>query len=289
MNNDALIIKNRHNLQNGRLVMGLSGWMDGGDVSTGTITYLVSKLKAEEVAQIKPGGFYLYNFPGSMEVASIFRPYCKIKDGLIKAYDLPSNIFYCCPEHNLLLFSGTEPNVNWDSFADVVFDVCGQFGIERIYFVGSVAGLVPHTREPRLFCSVSHPALKDTFVHYGVKFSNYEGPASIVTFLTNQAAHHNIEMVSFVCTVPAYVQGYNPMCITSVIRRLMGFLEIEINLDDIQRTGEEFEKRLSTIVEQQPELAGNITKLEEDYDNEIFNNEMGDLKNWLQQKGIRLD
>ena len=32
-----------------------------------------------------------------------------------------------------------------------------------------------------------------------------------------------------------------------------------------------------------------IVKLEEDYDNEIFNNEMGELRRWLQQKGIRLD
>jgi proteasome assembly chaperone (PAC2) family protein len=269
--------------------MGLSGWMDGGDVSTGTINYLVAKLKAEDVAEIKPGGLYLYNFPGSMEIASIFRPHCKIEDGLVKNYDSPHNTFYCSREHNLLLFSGTEPNINWDIYADAIFEICRHFDIERIYFVGSVAGLVPHTREPRLFCSVSHAALKDTFVHYGVKFSNYEGPASIVTFLTNDAAHHNIEMVSLICTIPAYVQGYNPMCITSVIRRLMGFLEIEINLDDIQKNSEEFEKRLSTIVEQQTELAGNIRKLEEDYDNEIFNNEMGDLKNWLQQQGIRLD
>jgi len=36
-------------------------------------------------------------------------------------------------------------------------------------------------------------------------------------------------------------------------------------------------------------LAANIQKLEEDYDNEIFNNDMGDLKDWLQQQGVRLD
>jgi len=289
MNNDTLIIKETCELHKGRLVMGLSGWMDGGDVSTGTINYLVDKLSAKETAEIKPGGFYLYNFPGSMEIASIFRPHCKIEDGLVNAYDLPSNTFYCSREHNLLLFSGTEPNVNWDIFADALFEVCRQSGIERIYFIGSVAGLVPHTREPRLFCSVSHPALKETFVHYGVKFSDYEGPASIVTYMTTLAANHNIEMVSFVCTVPAYVQGYNPMCIASVVRRLAGILEIEIPLDDTQMNSEEFEKRLNSLVEQQPELAGNIRKLEEDYDNEIFNSEMGDLKNWLQQQGIRLD
>jgi len=39
----------------------------------------------------------------------------------------------------------------------------------------------------------------------------------------------------------------------------------------------------------QPEVAGNIQKMEEDYDNQIFNSEMGDLKKWLQQQGIRLD
>ena len=289
MNDENLIIREKCELKNGRLVMGLSGWMDGGDVSTGTINHLVEKLSAKKIAEMKPGGFYLYNFPGSMEIASIFRPHCKIEDGLVRAYDLPSNTFYCSGEHNLLLFCGTEPNINWDLFADAVFQMCRQCGVNRIYFVGSVTGLVPHTREPRLFCSVSHPALKETLVHYGVKFSDYEGPASIVTYLTTLAPGRKTEMVSLVSTVPAYVQGYNPMCITSVVRRLAGILEIEIPLDDMQQSSEEFEKRLNSLVEQQPELAGNIRKLEEDYDNEVFNNELGDLKNWLEQQGLRVD
>jgi len=289
MSSDTLVIHDKSRLENGRLLMGLSGWMDGGDVSTGTINYLVEKLNAKEIGQIKPGSFYLYNFPGSMEIASIFRPHCRIEDGLVKACDLPDNTFYCSLEHNLLLFCGTEPNINWDRFAEAIFEICTQLNIKTIYFIGSVAGLVPHTREPRLLCSVSHHALKETFIHYGVKPSNYEGPASITTFLNTRAPRHNIEMVSLVCTIPAYVQGYNPMCINSVIRRLAGILEIDIPLDDMQQSSDEFEKRLVSLVEQQPELASNIRKLEEDYDNEIFNNEMGDLKNWLEQKGIRVD
>jgi hypothetical protein len=46
---------------------------------------------------------------------------------------------------------------------------------------------------------------------------------------------------------------------------------------------------LIDAVLEQPELANNIHKLEEDYDNEIFNSEMGDLKQWLEQQGIRVD
>jgi proteasome assembly chaperone (PAC2) family protein len=85
------------------------------------------------------------------------------------------------------------------------------------------------------------------------------------------------------------VQGNNPKCIEAVTRRLAGILGVQVDLDDLGAVSDEFEKKLSDVVQEQPELANTIRKLEEDYDNEIFNSEMGDLKNWLQQQGIRLD
>jgi len=96
-------------------------------------------------------------------------------------------------------------------------------------------------------------------------------------------------MVSLVATIPAYVQGNNPKCIEAVTRRLVGMLELQVELDDLRTISDEFEKKLGDIVQEQPELDSNIHKLEEDYDNEIFNNEMGDLKKWLEQQGIRVD
>ncbi|MGD9109952.1 MAG: PAC2 family protein, partial [Phycisphaerales bacterium] len=272
-----------------RVLLGFSGWMDGGDVSTGTINLLIEKLGAEKIAEIKPDSFYLYSFPGSMELTALFRPHTRIKEGLIKSYELPTNMFFCSEKDNLILFNGKEPNINWSEFADCIFELCNKCGVRNIYFIGSVAGLVPHTREPRLFCSVSNPQLKDKLVHYGVKFSNYEGPASIVTYLTSRATEYSVDMVSFVSAIPAYVQGYNPKCIEAVIRRLAGILELQIDLDNLRVISDSFEKKLSNVVQEQPELADRIRKLEEDYDNEIFNNEMGDLKKWLQEKGVRLD
>ncbi|MDH4240408.1 MAG: hypothetical protein OEW48_12675, partial [Phycisphaerae bacterium] len=81
----------------------------------------------------------------------------------------------------------------------------------------------------------------------------------------------------------------NPKCIEAMTRRLMGILGVQIDLDDLRAISDGFEKKLNDIVQEQPELANNIQKLEEDYDNEIFDSEMGDLKKWLQQQGIRLD
>jgi proteasome assembly chaperone (PAC2) family protein len=96
-------------------------------------------------------------------------------------------------------------------------------------------------------------------------------------------------MATLVALIPAYVQGRNPKCIEAVTRRLMGILGVQLDLEDLRTISDEFEKKLNDIVQEQPELAGNIQKLEEDYDNEIFDSEMGDLKTWLQQQGIRLD
>jgi len=289
MADDKLRIYEAPRFQNPRLVMGFSGWMDGGDVSTGTVQILAERLGAQRFAEILPEGFYIYNFPGEMELATLFRPHCRIQDGQVRAFNLPENLFFGAPEHGLILFLGKEPNVAWEDYADCIFELCSDFGVQVIYFIGSVSGLVPHTRDPHLSCSVSNGDMKPLFEQYGIGFSNYEGPASIVTYLTAHARDRGINMVNLVATVPAYVQGRNPKCIDAVVRRLAGILSIDVHLDDLRAAADDFEKKLSEVVSEQPELAESVIKLEQDYDNEVFNNEMTDLKQWLHQKGIRLD
>lgn len=276
-------------LCNPRLILGFSGWMDGGDVSTGTVKCLIEKLGAAKFAEINPEGFYIYNFPGSMEVSSLFRPHTRIRKGLIRSYEVPKNEFFSTENADLILFLGKEPNLLWEEFADCIFSLCAEFGVKMIYFIGSVAGLVPHTRDPRFFCSVSDAQLKEVHARYGIRFSDYEGPASFITYLTTCCRDRNLDMVSIVATIPAYVQGNNPKCIEAVTKRLLGILGVQTDLDDLRAVSDEFEKKLSDVVQGQPELANTISKLEEDYDNEIFDSQMGDLKKWLQKQGIRLD
>lgn len=284
-----LNIYKRPSLNRPRMLLGLSGWMDGGNVSTGTIQFLIEKISAGGFAEIEPEGFYIYSFPGSMEITALFRPHTRIRNGLIESYERPTDTFYYSEEHNLILFIGKEPHLHWEEFGDCIFSLCAQFGVEEIYFIGSVAGLVPHTREARITCSVSDEKFKKRMEQYGVKFTDYEGPAGIVTYLTVNANRNNINMAALVAMIPAYVQGRNPKCIEAVVRRLVGILGLQIEFDDLRVVSDEFERRLTEVVQEQPELAANIRKLEEDYDNEIFDSEMGDLKTWLIQQGIRLD
>ncbi len=276
-------------LHDARMVVALTGWMDGGDTSTGTIDYLVQKLPAQKVAEIESERFYIYNLPGSMEVSALFRPHARIEDGLITAYEEPTNTFYCSAEHNLVLFSGKEPNFRWREYAECLLSVALEFQVTTIYFVGSVAGLVPHTREPEFRGSVSNEQLKLFLQQHGIKPSNYDGPASIVTYLTVLAAQKGLDMVTVVAEVPAYVQGRNIRCIEAATRKLASMLDVSVDYDELEAMGERFDMMLAKLLEERPELAEYIRKMEDDYDREILDSEMADLKAWLEQQGIRLD
>src|SRR5947209_1073468 len=110
---EHLKILQRPRLRDATMLLALTGWMDGGLVSTGTVRHIMSVHQVVELARIDADPFYIYNFPGSMEVAAIFRPDVKYEDGLITELDLPTNVFHCDAEANLVFFLGQEPNLRW--------------------------------------------------------------------------------------------------------------------------------------------------------------------------------
>jgi proteasome assembly chaperone (PAC2) family protein len=286
---ECLKIYDRPNLAAPRMVVGLTGWMDGGEVSTGTVDGMVKRLGARSFAEIDADGFYIYSFPGPMEVSALFRPFVDLQDGLVAEFREPRNVFYADEVHQMIFFVGKEPHLKWRQYTKCVFEVVEQFGVQEIYFAGSYAGLTPHSREPKLTSSVSQASLKEKLAEYHFKFSNYEGPASITNHMLQVAQQRGVKMMNLVAEIPAYVQGRNPKCIESMTRHLAGLLHLELDLEDMRLVSDEFERRLNEVIEERDDLAEHITKLEENYDKEVFDNEMGDLKDWLQERGIRLD
>jgi proteasome assembly chaperone (PAC2) family protein len=267
---DKLRILRCPSLDQATLVLAFSGWMDGGDVSTGTVRRLVDLLEAEKVATIDPEPFYIYNFPGSMEIASLFRPHVEIDDGLVKSVEMPTNTFYCRDDVNLLLFIGKEPNLRWRSFGKCVFRMARNAGVRRILFVGSFGGSVPHTREPRLYVTCSDAVLLTDMEKYGIRRSEYAGPGSFTSYLMTQAASAGLQMISLVAEIPGYLQGTNPLSIEAVTRRLAKILKLPLNLASLHTASTRWELEVSSAVEQDEPLARRVRELEEEYDNQLL-------------------
>ncbi len=273
---ESLLIQESPRVEGGTLVLAFSGWMDGGDVSTGTVQRLVDLLGARPIAHIDPEPFYIYNFPGPMEVAALFRPEVKIEDGLVVSLDMPRNTFYCHEEPNLVLFLGKEPNLRWVSFGDCVLEMARRTGVRRMLFVGSFGGSVPHSREPRLYVSCSDPRLFPEMERYGLRRTDYEGPGSFMSYLLNRAPSAGLEMVSLVAEIPGYLQGRNPMSIEAVTRRLAKIFQLPLDLGELRAESTEWEMQVSQVVEKDKKLAKTVRQLEEAYDNELLQMESGE-------------
>jgi proteasome assembly chaperone (PAC2) family protein len=258
------------------LVLALSGWMDGGDVSTGTVRRLVDLLSARAIAEIDPEPFYIYNFPGSMELTALFRPHIKIEDGQVKQLQMPTNTFHIHEPAKLILFVGKEPNLHWRQFGDCIVELAHKVGVRRVLFVGSFGGAVPHTREPRLYVTVSEERLLPEIELYGLRRTGYEGPGSFTTYLLTRAPSAGLEMISLVAEIPGYLQGRNPMSIEAVTRRLAKIFRLPLELATLRQESTEWELQVSRVVDRDEELTKTVRQLEEAYDNDLLKREAGE-------------
>ena len=288
---DELEIRDRPQTAEPVMILGFTGWMDGGSVSTGTIGYLADRLDARPFAAIRPHDFYILNFPiatvplaihtsegkavltsaSPMDIAAVFRPSTKIEDGVIRELTYPKNEFHCSERANVILFIGEEPHIRWGAYAECLFGLAESFGVREFYFVGSVAGPLPHTREPRLRASVSDERLKATLTSLGVGYSEYEGPASLTTALSHESPSRGIDMRSLVVEVPHYpfvdMPAY-PKSILKATSALNQLLDLGLDLDDLRHSSQVVEDRLNALVEENDTFRELVVKLQVAYDRE---------------------
>jgi proteasome assembly chaperone (PAC2) family protein len=271
MSDSSPLQLNEHpDLHDGTLVLAFGGWMDGGDVSTGTVTRLVDLLGAKPFAEIDPEPFYLMHFPGPMELNALLRPSVKIEEGKIVSLEMPRNTFSSHEPARLALFIGREPQLYWRRFGDALFDLARQVGLRRILFVGSFGGSVPHTREPRLFAMASDDQLLEELQRYAVRRTGYEGPGSFTSYLLTRAAEAGLQAGSLVAEIPGYLQGRNPMSIEAVTRRLSKILQLPLDLQALRAESTAWELEVSKAVEKDKKTTKMVQELEEAYDDELL-------------------
>ena len=257
---NSLIIYKMPQLSNPCLVVGLGGWPNAGEDSTTTVAYLRDKSGARKFAEIKPEGFY--------DLSSL-RPLAIIKDGSIKELRFPTNEFFFYKNekspHDLIIFLGTEPHLNWERYIDSIFEVVEKFGVKRIYTVGGTYDKVPHTREPIVSAAVSDDELKQELKGYGLEPIDYQGPSSFHSALLHTCMKRNIKAISLWGHAPHYIQVANTKVSYAVLKRLTRMLQVEIDLKDIMEASEFLENQVNRAVSQNPQLQEYVEGLEREY------------------------
>ncbi len=252
------------------MVCGLSGWVDGGEVATGGVKYLIKQFGARKFAEMPAPRYHVYQVPGQISL----RPIVKMEDGLIAEHHFPRNQFFyarnIASDHDLIFFLGTEPNINWDEYSGTIVDLAKGFQASRIYLLGGVLDETPHTREPKVSCACTSVALRDEMRKYNVTYSNYEGPGSFATTMLYVCKKRGMDAVSFSSRATYYpeyniVIPHNPKSIKAVLARLNHLMSLSLNFAELDAESREFEGKLEFMRNQSPRFNSYVEELEKNY------------------------
>jgi proteasome assembly chaperone (PAC2) family protein len=232
------------------MIVGWHQWADAGAVSSGLPQYLIEQTGARKIGEIKPDGFYLFQIPGTHH---FLRPEIKLDEGYRKELTTRKNEFFYSGDDKkgLAIFLGEEPHLNVERYAEAFLYAVEELGVRRVAAVGGVYGAMPYDKDREISCVYSLPGMKDELAEYAVKFSNYEGGATIGTYFVDSAEQSGIEFLVFYAFVPAYdlselsthLQGMRIendfKAWYDLTRRLNHMFDLRIDLSDLRRRSDE--------------------------------------------------
>jgi proteasome assembly chaperone (PAC2) family protein len=241
------------------LVIGFEGWPNAAEVSSFALQHLVDSFKAKKFASIPIENFY--------QISSL-RPMAVIKEGRLLELKFQGNHFYYAKNplsNDLILFYGVEPHLRWNIFVDLILDLAERFGVTQIFTLGGTYDYIPHTYPPMVSALFNHEELREKVIQAGLGLTEYSGPISIHTFILEAAKKKGLKAVSFWGHAPQYLQTRNVKVACEVLKRLMNWIEIDIDLSELENASHYFEEQVNHLVEQDPKLQEVISKLEEVY------------------------
>jgi len=245
------------------MLIGFSGWPDAGNVASLTIQHFIDSLAPEKLMEFELADF---------QDLTVNRPIVEIDDGLIKGLQFAKSALYLWSDQkqntSLLIFRGPEPGFRWREFAEKILELCKKMSVQRIYLVGGVLDMVPHTRKPKISAVVNMEHLKLEVKVHGLTSSNYKGPSSIHSYLMLRAREMRLEAISIWGHAPNYVPYPNAIVALHLVSNLAEMMEISINLDKLAKLAEALRRKIDSAMEENPELRRVVEELERRYDEE---------------------
>ncbi|MBE2198764.1 MAG: PAC2 family protein [Anaerolinea sp.] len=268
--NDLLILHEKPKTETLYMLAGWRQWADAGSISSGLPRYLIQEARARKVGEIKPDGFYLFQIPGTHH---LLRPTIQLQDGYRQSFSSRRNEFFYTgnAQSGLLIFLGDEPHMNVEQYAALFLQAVQEFGVKRVISLGGVYGAMPYDKERQISCLYSLPEMKMELEAYALRFSDYEGGATIGTYLVDQAEPLHIEMVDLYAFVPAYDFAQSPIqpqgisvendfkAWYDVMRRFNHMTGLGIDLSDLQQRSDELiealDEKIAEVEAEMPQLS----------------------------------
>jgi proteasome assembly chaperone (PAC2) family protein len=239
------------------LLMAFEGWNDAAESATTAARFLARAWGGEKFATIDPEEFYHFG---------LLRPFVRFKAGSQSEREIiwPATEFSVARSpalaRDVIVGVAAEPHLRWRGYCAAVLELARACRVSLVLTLGALLAEVPHTRAVRLVGVASDPELA---ARLGVRPTRYEGPTGIVGVLNTACRELGVPTASLWANVPHYVSGVeNPKAALALVRRVLGYLNAEADLTELEEATRQFEKSLAEIVSQNAKVAAYVRKLE---------------------------
>src|SRR3954467_6932782 len=237
------------------LVAAFRGWNDGGQGASLAAGYLAKQWDAEQFAEIEPETFYDFQTT---------RPQVTLEGGMTRRLEWPENTFLHCEipgaDRDAVILLGTEPNLRWKTFSELVLGLAQDLGVERTVTFGSLLADVPHTRPAPVTPAATDQSLMEEL---GLEPSRYEAPAAIVGLLLDACRTAGISSLSLWAAVPHYVSlAPSPRAALALVHRFGELMQIPVDIGELAQAANEYSEQVSDAVSADADTAAYVEELE---------------------------
>ena len=184
---------------------------------------------------------------------------------------LTRNDFYYYPpdesQSGILLYVGTEPNLKWRGFSNIVCEMALKYEVKFVVALGALLDAVPHTREPRITGRASSKDLAEKVKWLGIQNSGYQGPTGIHTAFMDACDKNGLAHASIWGHCPHYVNtSPNPRVSHALLTKLRNLVDFDVDLQELKLSGEAFDEEVAKAIAKQDDVTSYVTRLEQRYD-----------------------
>ena len=238
----------------------LRPWVNVGRVGTLVLGRLERHLGAQMLGELaRPGEFFDF---------TRYRPRSRLV-GEQREMTIPNcTISYAQRRESpdLMLFNLREPHAFGEDYVDSILELLKTFEVKRYCLIGGMYDIVPHTRPLLVTGASGGPAALEEAKRIRVQESNYQGPTSITSLITQEALKMGVEHLTFVVHLPQYVQLEEDYTGAARLMELLcSIYKLPTHLMDLE-LGQRQYQELTAAVERNQELKEVLEKLETQYD-----------------------
>lgn len=245
-------------LKDPTLIVMLSGWIDASGAAASAMAHIINESAARSLIEFDADTFIDFRAR---------RPFMELREGVNTriAWNLPEmQVGTDNNEHDVLLLTGPEPDIAWNAFAEAVAGLAKQLNVSKCIGLGAYPFGAPHTRSVGLTATSPDPSIIERLT---LSKNSLDAPAGVEAIIEH--AMHRIGIPAFClwAQIPHYVSSMAyPAASAALIEALCLETGLSFDTSTLRQEAVVQRERLDQLVNNNPDHAEMLSKLEEAYD-----------------------